>query len=115
MSSSTPGARSRTTSLGSSPAALTSSSTWSSVSPLATMRVPSGLKAIQRPRWVQDEWRTTGGSGGEGTSAPPRIGYNEQVPLFDFPGGPTVALTFDAIYENGVLKPTQPLPLQEHE
>jgi predicted DNA-binding antitoxin AbrB/MazE fold protein len=24
-------------------------------------------------------------------------------------------LTVDAIYENGVLKPTQPLPLQEHE
>jgi predicted DNA-binding antitoxin AbrB/MazE fold protein len=24
-------------------------------------------------------------------------------------------LTFEAIYENGVLKPTQPLPLKEHE
>ncbi len=24
-------------------------------------------------------------------------------------------LTVEAIYENGVLKPTQPLPLQEHE
>ncbi len=24
-------------------------------------------------------------------------------------------LTFDAIYEDGVLKPAQPLPLQEHE
>jgi predicted DNA-binding antitoxin AbrB/MazE fold protein len=24
-------------------------------------------------------------------------------------------LTVEAVYENGVLKPTQPLPLQEHE
>jgi predicted DNA-binding antitoxin AbrB/MazE fold protein len=26
-----------------------------------------------------------------------------------------MAITFDAVYENGVLKPTQPLPLKEHE
>jgi predicted DNA-binding antitoxin AbrB/MazE fold protein len=26
-----------------------------------------------------------------------------------------MAITIEAIYENGVLKPTQPLPLQEHE
>jgi predicted DNA-binding antitoxin AbrB/MazE fold protein len=26
-----------------------------------------------------------------------------------------MTLTVEAIYENGVLKPTQPLPLQEHE
>jgi len=26
-----------------------------------------------------------------------------------------MALTIEAIYEDGVLKPTQPLPLQEHE
>jgi predicted DNA-binding antitoxin AbrB/MazE fold protein len=26
-----------------------------------------------------------------------------------------MALTIEAIYENGVLKPAQPLPLQEHE
>jgi len=26
-----------------------------------------------------------------------------------------MALTVEAIYENGVLKPTQPLPLKEHE
>ena len=26
-----------------------------------------------------------------------------------------MTLTFEAVYENGVLKPVQPLPLQEHE
>ena len=26
-----------------------------------------------------------------------------------------MALTVEAVYENGVLKPTQPLPLKEHE
>jgi predicted DNA-binding antitoxin AbrB/MazE fold protein len=26
-----------------------------------------------------------------------------------------MALTIEAVYENGVLKPAQPLPLQEHE
>jgi predicted DNA-binding antitoxin AbrB/MazE fold protein len=26
-----------------------------------------------------------------------------------------MTLTVEAVYENGVLKPTQPLPLQEHE
>jgi predicted DNA-binding antitoxin AbrB/MazE fold protein len=26
-----------------------------------------------------------------------------------------MALTVEAVYENGVLKPTQPLPLEEHE
>jgi predicted DNA-binding antitoxin AbrB/MazE fold protein len=26
-----------------------------------------------------------------------------------------MAITVEAVYENGVLKPTQPLPLQEHE
>jgi predicted DNA-binding antitoxin AbrB/MazE fold protein len=26
-----------------------------------------------------------------------------------------MALTVDAVYENGVLKPSQPLPLKEHE
>jgi predicted DNA-binding antitoxin AbrB/MazE fold protein len=26
-----------------------------------------------------------------------------------------MSLTVDAIYENGVLRPSQPLPLQEHE
>jgi predicted DNA-binding antitoxin AbrB/MazE fold protein len=26
-----------------------------------------------------------------------------------------MALTIEAVYENGVLKPTQPLPLKEHE
>ena len=26
-----------------------------------------------------------------------------------------MAFTIEAIYENGVLRPTQPLPLQEHE
>jgi predicted DNA-binding antitoxin AbrB/MazE fold protein len=26
-----------------------------------------------------------------------------------------MALTIEAVYENGVLRPTQPLPLQEHE
>ncbi len=29
--------------------------------------------------------------------------------------GLNVAIQFEAIYENGVLKPTKPLPLQEHE
>lgn len=26
-----------------------------------------------------------------------------------------MSLTFEAVYENGVLKPVQPLPLKEHE
>jgi predicted DNA-binding antitoxin AbrB/MazE fold protein len=26
-----------------------------------------------------------------------------------------MALTIEAVYENGVLKPTQPLPMKEHE
>jgi predicted DNA-binding antitoxin AbrB/MazE fold protein len=26
-----------------------------------------------------------------------------------------MAITIEAVYENGVLKPTQPLPLKEHE
>jgi predicted DNA-binding antitoxin AbrB/MazE fold protein len=26
-----------------------------------------------------------------------------------------MAITIEAVYENGVLKPSQPLPLQEHE
>jgi predicted DNA-binding antitoxin AbrB/MazE fold protein len=30
-------------------------------------------------------------------------------------GGEVMSLTVDAIYENGVLKPLQPLPLHEHE
>src|SRR5271170_4545419 len=31
------------------------------------------------------------------------------------PGATAMTLTVEAIYENGVLKPAQPLPLQEHE
>lgn len=30
-------------------------------------------------------------------------------------GGSVVAITVEAVYENGLLKPTQPLPLREHE
>jgi predicted DNA-binding antitoxin AbrB/MazE fold protein len=30
-------------------------------------------------------------------------------------GAKSMILTIEAIYENGVLKPTQPLPLKEHE
>jgi predicted DNA-binding antitoxin AbrB/MazE fold protein len=30
------------------------------------------------------------------------------------PGGQAMPLTVEAVYENGVLKPTQPLPLEEH-
>jgi predicted DNA-binding antitoxin AbrB/MazE fold protein len=29
--------------------------------------------------------------------------------------GPIMAITVEAVYENGVLKPAQPLPLKEHE
>jgi predicted DNA-binding antitoxin AbrB/MazE fold protein len=32
-----------------------------------------------------------------------------------FWGVEIMAYTFEAVYENGVLKPTQPLPLREHE
>lgn len=33
-----------------------------------------------------------------------------------FPSGlPAMALTVEAVYEDGVLKPAQPLPLREHE
>jgi predicted DNA-binding antitoxin AbrB/MazE fold protein len=31
------------------------------------------------------------------------------------PGAPAILITIEAIYENGVLKPSQPLPLEEHE
>ena len=31
------------------------------------------------------------------------------------PGAESMTLTVEAIYENGVLKPAQPLPLKEHE
>ena len=30
-------------------------------------------------------------------------------------GGRVMAMTIEAVYENGVLKPSQPLPLYEHE
>jgi predicted DNA-binding antitoxin AbrB/MazE fold protein len=30
-------------------------------------------------------------------------------------GAKAMTLTVEAVYENGVLKPTQPLPLKEHE
>jgi predicted DNA-binding antitoxin AbrB/MazE fold protein len=33
----------------------------------------------------------------------------------NFRGGMAIPLTFEAIYENGVLKPIAPLPLKEHE
>jgi predicted DNA-binding antitoxin AbrB/MazE fold protein len=32
-----------------------------------------------------------------------------------FPGVENMALTIEAVYANGVLKPSQPLPLPEHE
>jgi predicted DNA-binding antitoxin AbrB/MazE fold protein len=36
--------------------------------------------------------------------------------MLAFPyGAKTMTLTIEAVYENGVLKPVQPLPLQEHE
>jgi predicted DNA-binding antitoxin AbrB/MazE fold protein len=31
------------------------------------------------------------------------------------PGARTMTITVEAVYENGVLKPAQPLPLKEHE
>jgi len=31
------------------------------------------------------------------------------------PGARAMSMTIEAIYENGVLKPTKPLPLAEHE
>jgi predicted DNA-binding antitoxin AbrB/MazE fold protein len=30
-------------------------------------------------------------------------------------GGQVIAITVEAVYENGVLKPAQPLPFKEHE
>jgi predicted DNA-binding antitoxin AbrB/MazE fold protein len=30
-------------------------------------------------------------------------------------GEPAMPITIEATYENGVLKPSQPLPLEEHE
>jgi predicted DNA-binding antitoxin AbrB/MazE fold protein len=51
---------------------------------------------------------------GESSVAPGRDpNYNAVVALF--PGGPAVVITVEAVYENGVLKPKQPLPLQEHQ
>jgi predicted DNA-binding antitoxin AbrB/MazE fold protein len=36
--------------------------------------------------------------------------------MLAFPyGAKTMTLTIEAVYENGVLKPAQPLPLKEHE
>jgi predicted DNA-binding antitoxin AbrB/MazE fold protein len=31
------------------------------------------------------------------------------------PGEPAMTITIEATYKNGVLKPSQPLPLEEHE
>jgi predicted DNA-binding antitoxin AbrB/MazE fold protein len=35
--------------------------------------------------------------------------------MVSFPGAETMTITIEAIYEDGVLKPAQPLPLKEHE
>jgi predicted DNA-binding antitoxin AbrB/MazE fold protein len=37
------------------------------------------------------------------------------VPFFLRDRGAVMSLTIEAVYEDGVLKPIQPLPLQEHE
>jgi predicted DNA-binding antitoxin AbrB/MazE fold protein len=39
----------------------------------------------------------------------------ESVPSLLIPGETAMPITIEAIYENGVLKPSQPLPLEEHE
>jgi predicted DNA-binding antitoxin AbrB/MazE fold protein len=39
--------------------------------------------------------------------------YNPVGALFS--GGPAMAITVETVYENGLLKPVQPLPLQEHD
>jgi predicted DNA-binding antitoxin AbrB/MazE fold protein len=45
--------------------------------------------------------------------AAPAVYYNT---LFgSFAGVEIMAITVEAVYENGVLKPAQPLPLREHE
>jgi predicted DNA-binding antitoxin AbrB/MazE fold protein len=36
-------------------------------------------------------------------------------PLVLYPGGSAMPLTVEAVYENGVLRPVEPLPLKEHE
>src|SRR6266849_1992385 len=35
--------------------------------------------------------------------------------LAPFPGAENMPITIEAVYENGILKPAQPLPLKEHE
>jgi predicted DNA-binding antitoxin AbrB/MazE fold protein len=42
-------------------------------------------------------------------------GYNAVIAELLVPGGPAMPLTIEAIYEDGVLKPSRPLPLDEHE
>jgi predicted DNA-binding antitoxin AbrB/MazE fold protein len=45
--------------------------------------------------------------------AAPAVYYSGRIAFFL--GAEIMALTIDAVYENGVLKPSQPLPLKEHE
>jgi predicted DNA-binding antitoxin AbrB/MazE fold protein len=39
----------------------------------------------------------------------------QSVPSLLIDGESAMPITIEAIYENGVLKPSQPLPLEEHE
>jgi predicted DNA-binding antitoxin AbrB/MazE fold protein len=39
----------------------------------------------------------------------------QPVPSLLIPGDPAMPITVEANYENGVLKPKQPLPFKEHE
>jgi predicted DNA-binding antitoxin AbrB/MazE fold protein len=43
------------------------------------------------------------------------VGYNGLTGTTLLEGGPAVPITVEATYENGVLKPAEPLPLKEHE
>ena len=70
----------------------------------------------------QEKWRKVDRADNHGYGQPgDRLGG--RVPtsailqwVFRFPRGATaMTLTVEAIYENGVLKPLQPLPLKEHE
>src|SRR5262249_32141214 len=45
----------------------------------------------------------------------PRRGYTTHGVHSSLFGVAAMSLTVEAVYENGVLKPVQPLPLQEHE
>jgi predicted DNA-binding antitoxin AbrB/MazE fold protein len=89
------------------------SATWAPKSGARGMPGPAAVRLSGRPRWppflltvpVRRQPRF-------------RLGVARGIPqeVSGFPSGATaITLTIEAIYENGALKPAQPLPLKEHE